>query len=194
MNYLAHLHLSKPHGESRFGNLLGDFMRGVQPQDYSLPIQAGLANHRLVDKFTDQHPQVIQAKQLFSAQRRRFAGIIIDVSFDHFLIKHWQQFSDQPFAVFEQSVYEQLEALLPRMPAAMQRMIGSMVSHRWLGTYADLSGTARALDNTAARIRFKHNFDNSIEEVQQHYAALEVHFLDFYPQLQEHVQMHRLEQ
>ena len=86
MNYLAHLHLSQPNGESRFGNLLGDFMHGVQPHTYSRLVQAGLANHRLVDKFTDQHAQVIQAKQLFSARRRRFAGIIVDVSFDHFLI------------------------------------------------------------------------------------------------------------
>ena len=193
MNYLAHLHLSQPYGESRFGNLLGDFMRGVQPQDYSLPIQAGLANHRLVDKFTDQHPQVIQAKQLFSAQRRRFAGIIIDVLFDHFLIKHWQQFSDQPFADFEQSVYQQLSPLLSQMPDTMQHMIGSMVTQRWLGTYAGLDGTARALDNTAARIRFRHKFYNSIEEVQQHYATLETHFLQFYPQLQAHVQAYRLE-
>lgn len=193
MNYLAHLHLSQPNGESRFGNLLGDFMHGVQPHTYSRLVQAGLANHRLVDKFTDQHAQVIQAKQLFSARRRRFAGIIVDVSFDHFLIKHWSQFSDLPFVHFEQSVYQQLKGLLPKMPASMQTMIGSMVSHRWLDTYASLTGVGRALDNTAARIRFKHQFDNSIEEVQQHYAALEAHFLQFYPELQAHVRARRLE-
>tara|TARA_B100001059_G_scaffold527_1_gene442 strand:+ start:878 stop:1168 length:291 start_codon:yes stop_codon:yes gene_type:complete len=71
MNYLAHLYLAKPTADSHFGNLLGDF--GGQRQVTHLPttVKSALDNHYLVDKFTDTHPLVKEAKQLFSAKRRR---------------------------------------------------------------------------------------------------------------------------
>lgn len=187
MNYLAHLALAQPNAASRFGNLLGDFMRGANVCEYADDVQRGLANHRLVDKFTDNHSLIKQARRNFSPARRRFGGIILDVTFDHFLQRHWQQFHQQPFETFTDEVYRQLPGQLPRMPAAMQQMVGSMLHHQWLNQYQHLSHVARALDNTAGRIRFTHQFFGSIEEVEQHYSALEVTFLEFYPQLQAHV-------
>ena len=96
MNYLAHLVLSQPHADSYFGNLLGDFRRGVKVTAFSESVQAGVTNHLLVDKFTDSHPAVIAAKQQVSTQRRRFAGILLDICFDHFLLVHWQRFLPLP--------------------------------------------------------------------------------------------------
>ena len=79
MNYLAHLALAQPNHHSLVGNLLGDFCKGVPLNSLPTTILAGLANHRAVDSFTDQHPLVRQSRLLFSAQRRRFAGIALDV-------------------------------------------------------------------------------------------------------------------
>ena len=74
MNYFAHLTLARPTVPSKVGNLLGDFMRGVREPDLPEAVRLGLHNHRLVDRFTDHHPLVIESRALFSPQRRRFAG------------------------------------------------------------------------------------------------------------------------
>lgn len=193
MNYLAHLFLAQPTPESCFGNLLGDFMRGVRPQDFSQPVRQGLANHRLVDRETDTHAQVLACKALFSPARRRFAGIIVDIVFDHFLIKHWSQFSAVPFDEFCHQRYTLLHQQIPAMPESMQHTVTGMVKHEWLKVYRQLDGVSRALDNTAARIRFRHQFAGSIDEVLQHYTTLESAFLAFFPELAHTVAHQNLE-
>ena len=75
----------------------------------------------------------------------------------------------------------------------MHRTVTSMLKHRWLDVYSTPEGLARALDNTAARIRFQHRFSGSIFEVMQHYEPLEQAFLDFYPQLMQAVDSENIE-
>ena len=92
MNYFAHLVLSQPTIESTVGNLLGDFARGIDQSTLNPAVRAGLKNHRAVDRFTDSHSRIAEIKQCFSPGRRRFAGIALDVYFDHLLMNHWRQF------------------------------------------------------------------------------------------------------
>ena len=193
MNYLAHLFLAQPTPASCFGNLLSDFQKGVDIQALPSPVHAALQTHKLVDKFTDQHPLVVETKAKFSSSRRRFAGVTLDVLFDHFLIAHWQQFTDQSFETFCQQRYALLSHSLPDMPARMQHVVGSMVKEQWLDVYATLDGVSEAINRTARRIRFRHQFNNSIEEVEPHYAHLHRAFPDFFNALTEHVQQQSTE-
>ena len=188
MNYLAHLFLAKPTPDSYTGNLLGDFCRGVDTTIYSEPVLAGLKNHRLVDKFTDAHPLVRQAKQQFSPQYRRFAGIALDVLFDHFLIQYWTQYHHTDFELFCLQAYCRLEQRLPIMPSTMQQAVSSMIEHHWLSHYHNLQGVERALDNLARRIRFSNQFAGSIDDIVKNYAEFEQCFEQFFPQLMLHVQ------
>ena len=89
MNYLAHLYLSQPTVDSHYGNLLGDFRKGVNVAALPFSVQQGLQNHYLVDRFTDSHPEVMAAKQVFPKSQRRFAPVALDMIFDHFLIKNY---------------------------------------------------------------------------------------------------------
>ena len=187
MNYLAHLALAQPNHHSLVGNLLGDFCKGVPLNSLPATILAGLANHRAVDSFTDQHPLVRQSRLLFSAQRRRFAGIALDVLFDHFLIRHWQQFYPQPFTQYKHQLYRQLADAEPLMPVAMQRTMQSVRSDDWFGSYQHLPTVAIALERIAKRIRFSNQFSGVLTDIAPNYASLEQTFLLFYPQLQQHV-------
>lgn len=77
MNFLAHLHLAQRAQSSLLGNLMVDFIRDDQAGLYSPDIVAGIRLHHQVDKYTYQHPIVINAKQLFaipssSADHTRF--------------------------------------------------------------------------------------------------------------------------
>ncbi|TLX50449.1 DUF479 domain-containing protein [Pseudoalteromonas ruthenica] len=194
MNYLAHLFLAQNTADSHFGNLLGDFRRGVSTEQLPRPVYLGLKNHLLVDKFTDNNEQVRQAKQLFSPQRRRFAGVALDVLFDHFLIRHWSRFSSTEFANFRNHAYTLLLRRQSHMPQAMQQVVARMSDQDWFSTYAHLDGVALALDNIAKRIRFNNEFAGSINDIEQHFEQFEAVFLHFFPLLCEHVQHHAIEQ
>ena len=193
MNYLAHLYLAQPNADSHFGNLLGDFGGKIHSPLLSTSVKQGLENHYLVDRFTDSHIAVKQAKGYFSPQRRRFAGIALDVLFDHFLIRHWSRFHETPLSQFKQSSYALLNENLAYMPSKMQQVVTRMTQNDWFKQYETVEGIGFALDNIAKRIRFANQFSGGIEDINRHYAELEAVFLTLFPELIEHVNQHALE-
>ena len=188
MNYLAHLFFAEDNSQSRIGNLLGDFCRGVDVKNLPDAVQQGLRQHRAVDAFTDRSAEVLAAKQYFSPHRRRFAGIAIDMLFDHFLIRHWSTFHPQPFDLYKQQLYQKLQADLPQMPASMQPTVSAIIRQDWFTSYTEINQLGHALDRVAQRIRFANQFAGAGLDIQAHYPELEQLFLQFFPRLQQHVQ------
>ena len=188
MNHFAHLVLAQPTVESIVGNLLGDFARGLDLENLPPAMRAGLNNHRAVDRFTDSHPRVRELKHLFSPARRRFAGIALDIYFDHLLICHWQRFEQRDLGVLIQGFYRHMADGQAMMPSdGMRRVTQRMIDFDWFSTYGDRDAIAETLDRVAARIRFPNQFDHSIEELTAHHAAIEAGFLAFYPELCRHI-------
>ncbi|OGT77947.1 MAG: hypothetical protein A3J35_03760 [Gammaproteobacteria bacterium RIFCSPLOWO2_02_FULL_52_10] len=187
MNYLAHLVLAPREAHAILGALMGDFRKHVNVRELPEEILLGMEHHRAVDKFTDSHPQVRCLKKLFSQNRRRYAGIIIDITFDHFLSRHWHAFSAENRSEFIDYVYGCLRQRWPVMPPRMQHAMHYMLQEDWLGSYVDLAGVENSLNQLSRRIRFQNNLYGAIAEVKDNYPALERGFLEFFPQLIDHV-------
>jgi acyl carrier protein phosphodiesterase len=183
MNYLAHLFLSDHTPESLIGNLLGDFRKGLPLEQYSPAILQGLELHQKVDIFTDSHPIVHQSKQLMQPQYRRFAGIMLDVLYDHFLSKHWQDYTTLVRSAFIAHVYRVLVQYQPILPQTLQRILPDLIANDWLGSYGELAGVDRALCRIARRFKHPTPLGDSCQELLRHYRPLEVRFQQFFPDL-----------
>lgn len=194
MNYFAHLYLSQPTIASTVGNLLGDFAKGVVVNELPKAVSDGLQNHRAVDRFTDSHPIVKDLILSFRKQRRRFAGIALDVYFDHLLMKHWSAFDNRVLEIVIQSCYQRMQLGQSLMPS--QHMItttSKIVTYDWFGSYRDIDSVGHALDRIASRIRFKNDFENAIEDIEKNHQSIEQGFLAFFPELVNHVQLLEIE-
>jgi acyl carrier protein phosphodiesterase len=188
MNHFAHLVLAQPTVESTVGNLLGDFARGVDADSLPAPVRAGLFNHRAVDRFTDSHPLVLEMKRGFSRERRRFAGIALDIYFDHLLIQHWQRFEQRPLEPLIEDFYRRMALGRALMPGSdMRRVTQRMIDYDWFGSYRDIDAVAESLDRVAGRIRFSNGFANAIEDLLRQHDSIRDGFLEFFPELQRHV-------
>ena len=189
MNYFAHLVLSQPTVESTVGNLLGDFAKGVKREVLSPAVTSGLDNHRAVDRFTDAHESIQALKRLFSPERRRFAGIALDVYFDHLLMRHWAEFDTRSLEQVIAEFYQRMTEGQSLMPSAhMRNTTQRMVEYDWFGSYRDIDSIAHALDRIAARLRFKNRFDNSIEDILTNQGEIDTVFLTFFPLLKRQVE------
>ncbi|MFN2362296.1 MAG: ACP phosphodiesterase [Marinobacter sp.] len=183
MNHLAHLFLAPDNQQARVGSLLGDFARGVVPDELPVRVREGLYHHRAVDAFTDRHSEVIASKRLFSAHRRRFAGVALDILYDHYLLRNWGHFSDVSPDTFIDQVYRELDANSPLMPGSMQKVTRQIITHDWFRSYMELENIGYALDRVAGRIRFSNPFSGIIEEITENDDELERRFLLFFPEL-----------
>jgi acyl carrier protein phosphodiesterase len=102
MNWLAHILLSEPNIENRLGNLLGDLVKGKDLDGLNPKLRRGVSRHYAIlqrrgfanDKFTDSHPIVKISKQRIDREYSKFAGILIDVFYDHLLAKNWVLYSE----------------------------------------------------------------------------------------------------
>lgn len=184
MNHLAHIFLAPDSPDARVGSILGDFTRGVDLSRLPIGVRDGVRHHRAVDNYTDYHRDVLASKAVFSRQRRRFAGVALDILYDHFLLKHWGQYSTADQGVFIRDIYSELSQKEHLMPDSMARVTRRMIGSDWFGAYQNLENIGYALDRVAARIRFKNDFAGIITEIRANHDELEQRFISFFPELQ----------
>src|SRR6476661_6521196 len=100
MNYLAHATLSFENDDILTGNMISDFVKGNKKILYPLAIQKGIMLHRMIDEFTDTHFATKQAKTYFRKTAGHYAGVFVDVVYDHFLANDHTQFPGKQLETF----------------------------------------------------------------------------------------------
>ena len=186
MNYLAHLHLGGQRPGQMLGSLYGDFVKGRLQGQFDPEIEAAIQLHRSIDVFTDLHPRVDIALSRFSITRRRYAGIVLDVFFDHCLARDWTLYADQPLEQFTAHVYRVLSAE-PQLPERLARIAPHMVANDWLGSYQEFEVLEQVLRGISRRLTRPEELAGAMQELRGLYEPLSEDFRLFYPQLQDFV-------
>jgi acyl carrier protein phosphodiesterase len=185
MNYLAHFYLAEQSSEGLLGSLLGDFVKGRLDGRFPETVRRGIALHRAIDSFTDAHPLHLESRNRIGGERRRYAGIIIDVCYDHFLCRHWTEYSSETLDRFAARVYGILREHQDELPDRLRRMVPRMIADDWLGSYAELENVGRALDGIARRIVRNNPLAGAVIEIEANYGELDDDFQRFFPQLRD---------
>lgn len=187
MNYLAHLYLADDSPESIVGNLLGDFLKGHGTENYCDEIKKGIRLHKKVDTYTDLHPIVRESKRLISPVNRRYAGILVDVFYDHFLAKNWLKYSSVSLHSFTVKVYDILQSYQAILPDSLKRGLPHIIKRNLLMSYAEVSGISFALQRLSLRLKRENNLGRAVEELTANYECLEFNFGLFFPELIDYV-------
>lgn len=153
MNFLAHLWLTDRAGLPLAGAILGDVLHGALPGPMPEPLARAVRLHRAVDAHTDRHPRVVDARTRFAAGSRRYAGIVLDLVFDHALALDWGAYSATPLHEFADHAgvevarhhawFAHAGAPAPE-PARFSALLQS---------YAERGGLDHAIRRTAQRLR-----------------------------------------
>lgn len=191
MNFLAHFHLAWPGEGLITGALEGDYYKG--PLTGALPesIEQGIQLHRAIDAFTDSHPQVVDLRAQFPTGLRRYAGILIDLGFDHYLTAHWHEYHATALDDFARAVYQTLDDQERHLSTGARDMAHRLARYKLLTAYDDWG----VVSASAARIGERFSRGNPMLEVEQPLAHLrpqfEQAFRAFYPQLQAFVEQRK---
>lgn len=152
MNYLAHLHLADDNPDSKLGNILADFVKGPDVAALPLAIQAGIRLHRSIDSFTDSHPVVMRSIRRLGGRLGWYAGIVIDVYYDHLLARDWHHYSAEPLRSFADRAYEILLEHIDLLEGPSRKLMERMIREDRLVSYASLTGIEETLERISWRI------------------------------------------
>lgn len=188
MNHLAHFFLAQRSAEAAVGAFLGDFVKGkIQKEDFPPAMRVEIMIHRHVDAFTDADAQVLKSKEIFKKTRRRFAGIALDVAFDHFLTRNWEEFTDESLRGFTQNVYKDLSRNLQYFPLSFQPFLPRMISDDWLFAYKNFERVQGVLQRMSSRVRGGESLAHAFDEIKTNYLFFDELFKEFFPRLQDFV-------
>ena len=187
MNFLAHSMFAQQDQEVIVGQFCGDFVRGADLSAFSHGIQRGIRLHREIDGYTDKHPVNLQARELFVPPYRRFASILTDVVYDHYLAKDWTRYNDSELEEHIVLVHSALETHFEVLPARLQRFARMLIDEDLLLSYLHFDAVELALSRLSWRSERFRVLASAGAVVQQQDAGLSESFAQFYPQLQQHM-------
>lgn len=189
MNFLAHIYLSGTNPKTICGNFIGDGVKGNQVTNYSPEVQKGIALHRFIDHYTDNHPVTAEARMLIRPKFRKYAGVVLDVYFDHFLGTLWSDYHPENLEQFVDKVHNTLNLFEPNMPEKTRRFFHYMKMHNWLLNYRQLDALSRVFHGMASRTPFKSNMEQAVPVLRENYGEIEKAFEVFFPDLQKETQL-----
>lgn len=153
MNFLAHAVLAEKAPALMVGGVVGDWIKGGLPGCLPADLAQGVALHRAIDGFVETHPAFRCSRSRVSPARRRYAGVLVDIFYDHVLARDWERFHSDALPLYCQSIYRQIEARLDELPESASFAMRLMAQENWLQRYAELDGIADVLSRMSQRAR-----------------------------------------
>lgn len=170
------------------GSILGDFSRGVDLDAFSPGVREAVSLHFRVDAFTDAHAVVGESKRRIQSPHRRYAGVLVDMFYDHFLARRWEQYCEVPLPTFTASAYAALLHAEPHIPERMAGVCRAMAAGDWLSSYERVESIDIALQRMARRLTRRNDLATGIQALTANYEALEADFHRFFPELRAYAQ------
>jgi acyl carrier protein phosphodiesterase len=183
MNFLAHLYLSGDNEEIIVGNFIADHVKGDAIMKYTTGIQSGIRLHREIDAFTDSHPVFLKTRERLNGNYRKYAGVVADMFYDHFLSTDWKTYSSESLDDFTDRMHSIIIKRFPILPDKSQRFIAYMKKFNWLTGYGTFEGLGRALNGMAIRTPFKSGMENAIKDLKEDYNLYQNEFQIFFPEI-----------
>ena len=187
MNYLAHLFLAGKDDGLIIGNFIADSVRGKEINLYNTEIQKGIKLHRQIDQYTDSHPIVKQTTSRLRNSAGKYAPVVTDIVYDHFLAANWSKYSSISLETFANEKYNFLKMHVHDLPSKIHELFYTMADQNWLVNYSDLKGIARTLFELSGKVKFANTMASSIIDLEKDYKLYESDFFSFFPDIQNFV-------
>jgi acyl carrier protein phosphodiesterase len=180
MNYLAHAYLSFNMPKIVVGNMISDFVKGSAKNFFNGEIQKGIVLHRAIDAYTDAHPAIKKAKEIFRPAYRLYSGAIVDVLMDHYLANDKKIFDEEGLRSFTAGVYGHLEDHMTELPDRFVYMFPYMKTEDWLYHYKYEQGMEKSLRGLIRRAAYLSDSQPAYDLFLEHKLSLQECYDSFF--------------
>jgi acyl carrier protein phosphodiesterase len=186
MNFLAHIYLSGDNDLIKIGNFMADGIRGKQFEHFPEEVQKGIILHRSIDTYTDSHDVFRQSTKRLHEKYHHYAGVIVDILYDHFLAKNWTKYSDEKLEDFINRFYNSLHENYDILTEKTQGLMPYMIERNWLLSYQTVEGIKNILTQMDRRSKNTSKMQFASEDLVAFYPEFEQEFTLFFEDLKQH--------
>ena len=183
MNFLAHIYLSGNNDFVKIGNFMADGIRGKEYLNFPDDVKKGILLHRQIDTFTDAHLIYRKSKHRLHLKYGHYSGVIMDILYDHYLAKNWNNYSNENLKDYAQNFYNLLLDNQLILTDKANKMLPYMMKNDWLTSYATIAGIEKILFQMDYRTKHRANMQESIIELKEYYSEFENEFTTFFEEL-----------
>ncbi|OOV16583.1 ACP phosphodiesterase [Flavobacterium sp. LM4] len=184
MNFLAHIYLSGENDLIKIGNFMADGIRGKQFEHFPDDVQKGIILHRFIDTYTDSHHVFRQSTKRLHEKYHHYAGVIVDIVYDHFLAKNWSKYSDEKLEDFINRFYNSLHDNYSILTEKTKGLMPYMIERNWLLSYRTVEGIHQILTQMDRRSKNLSKMQFASEELNEFYTEFEKEFTTFFEDIQ----------
>ena len=186
MNWLAHIFLSEQKIDFQIGNFLADPLKGRLWEDASIDMINGMQTHKIIDSYTDSH-EIVSCSKRRLREKGLLKPVIIDLTYDYFLTKNWNEFCKTPINEFSEVFYHQANQRTNFLPNHANIPIYNMIDRDLLNKYHNLDQLKKSFERMdkrlSERLRQRETAISYFDSVLENIDDLENDFLNFFPQL-----------
>lgn len=183
MNFLAHTYLSGCNEEIIVGNFMGDYVKGKNYVHLPDMIRKGVLIHRDIDYFTDTHHVTRRSKHRLVEKYHKYAGVITDIFYDHFLASLWSSYSDIPLKEYVDRTYDLLKRNYKSLPTAIKVWFPTFLENNWMMAYQTVEGIGLVLDRMSANTSLPDHTEFAIKVLRDEYDLFTEDFNEFFPDI-----------
>jgi acyl carrier protein phosphodiesterase len=188
MNFLGHLCLANGDSGLMLGGLFGDFVRGRRAlRAFPESVGQGIVLHRYIDRCTDHSTVVKKLRTRFPREFRRYAGIIIDLAFDHELAVNWWRHMPGSLERFDVETRDLLHENAELVPEGLTRFMSYADRHGLFTAYREEDVILFALAGLGTRLTRPNPLHRVAEIWPDMVPEFRVAFRQFFPQIQSEV-------
>jgi len=181
MNFLAHTYLSGCKEEIIVGNFMGDYVKGRNYVHLPELVRKGILIHRDIDTYTDAHPITRKSRLRLVERYHKYAGVIVDIFYDHFLASRWEDYCGIPLEEYVDRTYDLLKRNYKSLPQGIKVWFPTFLENNWMLAYKTVDGIELVLDRMSANTSLPDHTSFAIERMRDRYEEFEQDFQEFFP-------------
>jgi acyl carrier protein phosphodiesterase len=176
------------------GNFIGDTVKGRKYEGLQPLVRKGVLMHRAIDDFTDRHPINAGIRKLLHPEFGKYAGVYLDMFYDHFLAVGWDNFStDISLQTFCTKFY--YDALIKHkyLPFKIKTLLYSLIIGNRLKNYSNLDSFEESLEFMHKYQKLPRTGKDAVKCLIKNYDVIKEAFYEFFPLLVSHTRIWREE-
>jgi len=179
MNFILNALKAEDSRDRMLGVLLSELSKISNYKKFNNEVVEGIILNKSIKTFSLDHPRMLTSMNRLRMKNKKSNFAIIEVFFDHFLVKNWDKFSSESYDSYAAKIHHVLIKNLTILPNSTISKFPEILSKSWLDNYQTIEGVHTIIRKLIQASKVGVNSEESIFDLIENYNSFQNDFMYF---------------